>query len=63
MTGPTLEDTKPAGMTPDDKRGPRRQKRAAALAEAAGAGWKVWLVKIVVARPSSTRSPSTASSC
>ncbi|MGC5221037.1 ABC transporter permease subunit [Micromonospora sp. DT81.3] len=45
MTGPTLEEERVAG-TPADKAIQRRQRRAAAYAEAAGAGWKVWLVKI-----------------
>ena len=44
MAGPTVEDER----TTSDPDGAllRRQKRAAAFAEAAGAGWKVWLVKI-----------------
>ncbi|PZU49757.1 MAG: maltose ABC transporter permease [Microbacterium sp.] len=44
MTGPTLDAERP---TTPDRATLRRQKRAAAWAEAAGAGWKVWLVKIV----------------
>lgn len=48
MTGPVLEETTSAGVTPDDRAQVRRQKRAAALAEAAGLGWKVWLVKVVL---------------
>jgi len=44
MTAPTLEDE------PDtaDAATRRKRKRAAALAEAASAGWKSWLVKIVL---------------
>lgn len=45
MTTPTLEPERPTAAP--DRAAARRQKRAAALAEAAGAGWKVWLVKIV----------------
>ena len=45
MTGHTLE-AEPA-TSPPDPASRRRQKRAEAWAEAAGAGWKVWLVKIV----------------
>ncbi|WP_457099040.1 ABC transporter permease subunit [Microbacterium sp. P5_E9] len=45
MTGPMVEDKRPANDA--DKALLRKQKRAAAIAEAAGAGWKVWLVKIV----------------
>lgn len=48
MTGPLLEETPAPSQAPDDRARQRRQKRAAALAEAAGAGWKVWLVKIVL---------------
>ncbi|HWM16839.1 MAG TPA: maltose ABC transporter permease, partial [Microbacterium sp.] len=45
MTGPTLDEERTAGGAAD-KAILRRQKRAAAHAEAASAGWKVWLVKI-----------------
>lgn len=44
MTTPTLEIERP---TAEDRAARRRQRRAEAWAEAAGAGWKVWLVKIV----------------
>ncbi|WP_029144684.1 ABC transporter permease subunit [Microbacterium luticocti] len=44
MTGPTLEDEREA----TDAATARRRRRAAAFAEAASAGWKVWLVKIVL---------------
>jgi arabinogalactan oligomer / maltooligosaccharide transport system permease protein len=44
MTGPTLEDER----TDQDAAAHRRSRRAAAFAEAASAGWKVWLVKIVL---------------
>jgi arabinogalactan oligomer / maltooligosaccharide transport system permease protein len=44
MTGPTVEDERTGNAA--DKTLLRKQKRAAAYAEAAGAGWKVWLVKI-----------------
>ncbi|WP_279073066.1 ABC transporter permease subunit [Microbacterium lacticum] len=46
MTGPTLDTEKTYTPLPD-RATQRRQKRAAALAEAASLGWKVWLVKIV----------------
>ena len=46
MTGPTL-DTPRITRTPQERASARRSRRAAAWAEAAGAGWKVWLVKIV----------------
>lgn len=44
MTGPTLEKER---VTPEVRAARRKQRRAEAWAEAAGAGWKVWLVKIV----------------
>ncbi|MBN9224069.1 MAG: maltose ABC transporter permease [Microbacterium sp. SCN 70-27] len=44
MTTPVLESERPSA---EDRAARRRQKRAEAWAEAAGAGWKVWLVKIV----------------
>lgn len=46
MTGSTLTDPPPT-RAPEDRAAARRRKRAEAWAEAAGAGWKVWLVKIV----------------
>lgn len=46
MTGPTLEKDRPQRAV-EDRATARRRKRAEAWAEAAGAGWKVWLVKIV----------------
>ena len=46
MTGSTLTDPRPT-RAPEDRAAARRRKRAEAWAEAAGAGWKVWLVKIV----------------
>lgn len=46
MTRPTLESGI-APLTPEQRAARRKQKRAEAWAEAAGAGWKVWLVKIV----------------
>lgn len=46
MTGPVIQD-RPDIHTPEDPAAKRRRKRAEAWAEAAGAGWKVWLVKIV----------------
>ena len=45
MTGPTVDEERTAGGAAD-KAILRRQRRAEAYAEAAGAGWKVWLVKI-----------------
>ncbi|WP_019179593.1 ABC transporter permease subunit [Microbacterium yannicii] len=48
MTGPVLEETSSAARTPDDRARLRRQRRAASIAEAASAGWKVWLTKIVL---------------
>ena len=46
MTSTSLErDEKP--RTPDDRAQLRRQRKAAAYAEVAAAGWKVWLVKLV----------------
>lgn len=48
MPDPVLEDTRSAGASPDDRTRARRQKRAAAIAEAAAHGWKVWLVKIAL---------------
>jgi arabinogalactan oligomer/maltooligosaccharide transport system permease protein len=47
MTGPALEAPESPTRSEDVRPKDRRQRRAAALAEAAGAGWKVWLVKIV----------------
>jgi arabinogalactan oligomer/maltooligosaccharide transport system permease protein len=44
MAGPTIEDERTRSDA--DKALLRKQRRAAAYAEAAGAGWKVWLVKI-----------------
>ncbi|GAA2009886.1 ABC transporter permease subunit [Microbacterium ulmi] len=44
MTGPTLETERSA---PETIAQSRRGRRALAYAEAASAGWKVWLVKIV----------------
>lgn len=46
MTGPTLQTERPH-MTSEERAARRKRKRAEAWAEAAGAGWKVWLVKIV----------------
>ncbi len=46
MTGPTLDIERPH-ITAEDRAARRKRKRAEAWAEAAGAGWKVWLVKIV----------------
>jgi len=46
MTTPTLEHTRPPLPAPD-RATLRRRRRAEAWAEAAAAGWKVWLVKIV----------------
>ncbi|WP_431801549.1 ABC transporter permease subunit [Microbacterium sp. bgisy203] len=46
MTGPTLE-TERTHTTAEERAARRKRKRAEAWAEAAGAGWKVWLVKIV----------------
>ena len=49
MTGPMVEERESAApRSPEEKALARRHRRAAALAEAAGAGWKVWLVKIVL---------------
>ncbi|KXZ60477.1 Maltose transport system permease protein MalF [Microbacterium laevaniformans] len=45
MTGPTI--AAPPTRAPEDRAAARRRRRAEAWAEAAGAGWKVWLVKIV----------------
>jgi arabinogalactan oligomer/maltooligosaccharide transport system permease protein len=45
MTAPTLE--KPP-VSPAERAARRRQRRAIAYAEAASAGWKVWLAKIVM---------------
>jgi len=50
MTGPTLSPqgvTESVTQTREDRAALRRRRRAEAWAEAAGAGWKVWLVKIV----------------
>lgn len=44
MTGATTEDPKQQ----EDPRAAKRRARAQAYAEAAGAGWKVWLAKIVM---------------
>ncbi|GAA3018658.1 ABC transporter permease subunit [Microbacterium dextranolyticum] len=46
MTGPTLYIERPH-ITAEERAARRKRKRAEAWAEAAGAGWKVWLVKIV----------------
>lgn len=46
MTGPTLQTERPH-TTSEERAARRKRKRAEAWAEAAGAGWKVWLVKIV----------------
>ena len=46
MTGPTLDIERPH-ITAEDRAARRKRKRAEAWAEAAGAGWKVWIVKIV----------------
>lgn len=48
MTGPVIEDARTRASSPDERSRMRRQRRAAALADAAGQGWKVWLVKIVL---------------
>jgi hypothetical protein len=40
-------DRRAATRAPEDRAAARRRRRAEAWAEAAGAGWKVWLVKIV----------------
>jgi len=45
MTRPTVDEERPAGGAAD-KAILRRQRRAEAYSEAAGVGWKVWLVKI-----------------
>ena len=45
MTGPMI--AAPPTRAPEDRAAARRRRRAEAWAEAAGAGWKVWLVKIV----------------
>lgn len=45
MTGPTLEATRETESR--DRAADRKRKRALAYAEAASAGWKVWLVKLV----------------
>ncbi|WP_417561715.1 ABC transporter permease subunit [Microbacterium sp.] len=44
MTGPTIQHEREA----TDAAPSRRSRRAAAFAEAASAGWKVWLAKIVM---------------
>ena len=43
MTGPTLQERETTDAAPS-----RRSRRAAAFAEAASAGWKVWLAKVVM---------------
>src|SRR5437868_5896351 len=45
MTGPAVQEK--TAMSAEDRARSRRQRRAAAYAEAASAGWKVRLVKIV----------------
>lgn len=45
MTGPAVQEK--TAVSAEEKARSRRQRRAAAYAEAASAGWKVWAIKIV----------------
>ena len=47
MTIPTLDTDDRASDRRADPATERRRRRAAAFADAASAGWKVWLFKIV----------------
>ncbi|MFT4215380.1 MAG: ABC transporter permease subunit [Microbacterium sp.] len=46
MTATTQRQEQPVLLSPEDKARLRKQRRAAAYADAASAGWKVWTVKL-----------------